>query len=71
MAKGEKIYSTRFAGDRIYMVTFKQIDPFFVIDASVPENPKVLGYLKFRAFPPTCIFLIKPHTWIRQDTVEN
>lgn len=50
IAEGERIYSTRFSGNRIYMVTFRQVDPFFVIDASEPTNPKVLGYLKVPGF---------------------
>jgi uncharacterized secreted protein with C-terminal beta-propeller domain len=32
------------------MVTFKQVDPFFVIDASNPANPQILGYLKIPGF---------------------
>lgn len=32
------------------MVTFKQTDPLFVIDVSVPNNPKVLGKLKVPGF---------------------
>lgn len=50
LAPGEQIYSTRFSGDRIYMVTYKQVDPFFVIDANNPTSPKVLGYLKIPGF---------------------
>lgn len=46
IAEDERIYSTRFIGDRLYMVTFKQIDPFFVIDLSDPTNPEILGELK-------------------------
>jgi inhibitor of cysteine peptidase len=46
IAEQESIYSTRFIGDRLYMVTFRRIDPFFVIDLSTPENPKILGKLK-------------------------
>lgn len=45
LAKGEKIYSVRFMGDRAYIVTFVQTDPLFVIDLSEPTNPKVLGEL--------------------------
>lgn len=45
LAKGEKIYSVRFLGEKGYMVTFRQIDPLFVIDLT-PNNPKVLGFLK-------------------------
>jgi len=50
LAKGERIYSVRFMQNRAYMVTFKQVDPLFVIDLSVPTNPKVLGELKIPGF---------------------
>jgi uncharacterized secreted protein with C-terminal beta-propeller domain len=50
LAKGERIYSARFMGNRAYMVTFRKIDPLFVIDLSSPENPKVLGYLKVTGY---------------------
>ncbi|OGJ56715.1 hypothetical protein A3D88_00745 [Candidatus Peribacteria bacterium RIFCSPHIGHO2_02_FULL_52_16] len=46
IAPGERIYSVRFMGDRTYMVTFKQVDPLFVIDASNPRSPRILGKLK-------------------------
>ena len=50
LARGESIQSTRFVGDRVYMVTFKQIDPFFVIDAGDPTKPVLLGELKIPGF---------------------
>ena len=50
LAKGEQIYSTRFMGDRCYLVTFKITDPLFTIDLSDPENPEVLGALKIPGF---------------------
>jgi inhibitor of cysteine peptidase len=50
IAEQEKIYSTRFIGDRLYMVTFKRIDPFFVIDISTPASPKILGKLKIPGY---------------------
>ena len=50
IAEQESIYSTRFIGDRLYMVTFKRIDPFFVIDLSTPETPKILGKLKIPGY---------------------
>ncbi|MBL4694855.1 beta-propeller domain-containing protein [Candidatus Gracilibacteria bacterium] len=46
LAEGERIFSTRFVGDRLYMVTFEQVDPLFVIDLASPTNPTVLGELK-------------------------
>ena len=50
LAEDERIYSTRFMGDRLYMVTFKRIDPLFVIDLSDPKKPEVLGELKIPGF---------------------
>lgn len=50
IAPGEKIYSTRFIGDRGYMVTFKKVDPLFALDLSDPKNPKILGKLKIPGY---------------------
>jgi len=50
IAEGETIYSTRFAGERVYMVTFRKTDLFFVIDASDPQKMRVLGYLKIPGY---------------------
>ena len=50
LAEGEKMYSSRFLGDRAYLVTYKTIDPLFVIDLSNPENPQVLGELKIPGY---------------------
>ena len=50
LAPGETIYSARFMGERCYLVTFKQVDPLFVIDLSDPYNPEVLGYLKITGY---------------------
>lgn len=47
---GERIYSARFIGDKGYLVTFKQIDPFYVLDLSVPSAPKVAGELKIPGY---------------------
>ena len=49
IAKDESIYAARFMGDRLYLVTFEQIDPFFVIDLS-QDDPEVLGELKLPGF---------------------
>lgn len=50
LAPGEKIYSVRFMGNRAYIVTFKKIDPLFVIDTTDPKSPKVLGKLKIPGY---------------------
>ena len=46
LAKGERIYSVRFIQNKLYLVTYKTIDPLFAIDLSNPQEPKVLGQLK-------------------------
>ncbi|MFS1517484.1 beta-propeller domain-containing protein [Bacillus sp. SCS-151] len=50
LAMGERIYSVRFMNDRAYVVTFKQVDPLFVLDLSNPNKPAVLGELKIPGF---------------------
>lgn len=50
LAKGERIYSARFMGDKAYMVTFRETDPLFVLDVANPSSPKVLGELKIPGF---------------------
>ncbi len=50
MAPGERIYSVRFMGDRGYIVTFKTVDPLFVIDLKDTQAPKVLGALKIPGY---------------------
>ncbi|QLH06146.1 beta-propeller domain-containing protein [Nitrosopumilus ureiphilus] len=49
IAPDESIFSARFINDRLYLVTFEQIDPFFVIDLS-QDTPKILGELKIPGF---------------------
>ena len=50
IAKAEKIYSVRYVGNKAYIVTFKEIDPLFVIDLSDVRNPKILGELKIPGY---------------------
>jgi len=50
LAPGEKIYSARFMGERAYVVTFRKVDPLFVIDLSDHENPEILGKLKIPGY---------------------
>jgi uncharacterized secreted protein with C-terminal beta-propeller domain len=50
LAPGERIYSARFIGNRAYLVTYQQLDPFFVVDLTNPASPKVLGDLKIPGF---------------------
>jgi inhibitor of cysteine peptidase len=50
IAPGESIYSVRFMGKRAYMVTFRHIDPLFVIDLSDVNHPNILGKLKIPGY---------------------
>ena len=50
IGRGENVQSVRFVGDVGYVVTFRQIDPFYTIDLSDPTNPRVLGELKIPGF---------------------
>lgn len=47
---GERVYAARFMGDTGYLVTFKQVDPFYVLDLSVPTAPKLAGELKIPGY---------------------
>ncbi len=46
----ETIQSTRFIGNKAYVVTFEQKDPFFVLDMSNPALPKVAGKLEIPGY---------------------
>lgn len=50
IAPGENFQSSRFIGNRLYLVTFEQIDPLFVIDLSDAKNLKSLGELKIPGY---------------------
>ncbi|GEM_PF-303522 len=71
IAPDESIYAARFMGDRLYLVTFRQIDPFFVIDLS-SDQPKVLGQLKLSGFSDYLHPYDQNHIiGIGRDTEEN
>lgn len=50
MGLDERIYSVRFIGEKGYLVTFRQTDPFYVLDVSDPDNPKKSGELKIPGY---------------------
>ncbi|MCJ7429262.1 MAG: beta-propeller domain-containing protein [Candidatus Nanohaloarchaeota archaeon QJJ-5] len=50
MGVTERIYSARFIDDTGYLVTFRQIDPFHVLDLSDPDNPTLEGELKLPGY---------------------
>ncbi len=50
LGRGERIFSVRFAGDIGYVVTFRQVDPLYVLDLASPTAPSVAGELKIPGF---------------------
>jgi hypothetical protein len=47
---GEQVYAVRFAGERGYLVTFRQVDPLYVLDLANPADPRVAGVLEVPGF---------------------
>jgi hypothetical protein len=47
---GEQVYGVRFLGDRGYLVTFRVVDPLYVLDLSNPSDPRVAGELEVPGF---------------------
>ncbi len=50
LGKGEQIYAVRYFGDVGYVVTFRQVDPLYVLDLSDPAHPSVEGELKITGY---------------------
>jgi uncharacterized secreted protein with C-terminal beta-propeller domain len=50
LATGERIFSSRFMGNKGYVVTFRQVDPLYTFDLSDPTNPRRVGELKIPGF---------------------
>lgn len=46
----ERIYAVRFLGDLGYIVTFRQVDPLYVIDLRNPRSPRRAGELKIPGY---------------------
>jgi uncharacterized secreted protein with C-terminal beta-propeller domain len=46
----EQIYAVRFLGDHGFVVTFRQIDPLFVLDLSDPQAPRLVGELEMPGY---------------------
>jgi inhibitor of cysteine peptidase len=73
----EEFKSSRFMWDKLYLVTFKQIDPLFVIDLKDKLNPKILWELKI----PWYSTYLHPYAdmengiqyliWLWYDTADN
>ena len=46
--EGESLFATRYDGKRLYTVTFRRIDPLWVVDLSDPAQPRIAGELECR-----------------------
>ncbi|EKE28082.1 MAG: hypothetical protein ACD_3C00104G0002 [uncultured bacterium (gcode 4)] len=72
LAKWENFQSSRFIWDKLYLVTFQQIDPLFVIDLKDYRNPKVLWELKIPGYSTYLHPYDGTHLiWIGYDTQLN
>ncbi len=50
MGEGQRVYAARFVGETAYLVTFRRVDPFHVVDLSDPADPEELGAVKLPGF---------------------
>lgn len=50
LGEGEQLRSVRFVDDRAYVVTFRQIDPLFVVDVADPTQPTLRGEVEIPGF---------------------
>ena len=50
LGRGERIYAVRYMGDTAAVVTFRQVDPLYLLDLSDPSAPTVQGELKINGY---------------------
>ena len=50
MGLNEEVFAVRYVGDTAYVVTFRRVDPFHVVDVSDPSDPKEVGKLELPGF---------------------
>jgi len=48
--ENESLFATRFVADRVYVVTFRRIDPLWIIDLSNPVAPAIRGELQIPGY---------------------
>ena len=46
IVQNEWLHATRFDGDRLFAVTFRQVDPLWLIDLHDPDNPTIISHLE-------------------------
>jgi Beta propeller domain len=47
---GEQVHGVRFAGERGYLVTFRRVDPLFVLNLRNPDDPQLAGAIEVPGF---------------------
>jgi uncharacterized secreted protein with C-terminal beta-propeller domain len=68
----EQFKSSRFIGDKLFLVTFKQVDPLFVIDLENTKNPKIIWELKIPGYSTYLHPYDEKHLiWLGYNTSEN
>jgi inhibitor of cysteine peptidase len=50
MGEDQRVYAVRYVGDTAYLITFRRVDPFYVVDFEEPTEPELLGDLKLPGF---------------------
>lgn len=50
LGRGERIFAVRFVGPTGYVVTFRQVDPLYVLDLRDPSSPRTAGQLKIAGY---------------------
>ncbi|GMQ93975.1 MAG: hypothetical protein BMS9Abin12_1457 [Acidimicrobiia bacterium] len=50
LGEDERVFAVRFIQDKGYVVTFRQVDPLYVVDLSDPTDPTVQGELKINGY---------------------
>lgn len=69
---GEQFKSSRYIQDKLFLVTFKQVDPLYAIDVSNPSNPEILWELKIPGYSTYLHPYDENHLiGLWYDTVEN
>jgi hypothetical protein len=46
----EQLYGTRFVGDKLYAVTFRRVDPLYVVDLADPAHPRIEGEVELPGY---------------------
>ena len=50
MAPGQEVFAVRYVEETAYVVTFRRVDPFHVVDLSDPDDPEELGQVRLPGF---------------------